>query len=66
MPRQPAPTDVSLPMLAAAPWLLGMAAFSECLTLFAWHPHRPAQLAATHDLPVPEPLEAAEMPELFA
>lgn len=58
--------DLALPMLAAAPWLLGMAAFSECLTLFAWHPRRGAMASATHDLPVPEPLDASDMPELFA
>jgi len=66
MSRQPAHTELSLPMLAAAPWLLGMAAFNECMTLFAWHPHQPARPAANHDLPVPEPLEEADMPELFA
>lgn len=66
MTRPQSEPGLTLPLLAAAPWLLGMAAFGECMTLFAHHARRPARTPATHDLNVPEPLERAEMPELFA
>ena len=66
MARMHDDTLFNLPMLAVAPWLLGMTAFSERMALFAWHPRHPSRPAPTHDLPLPDALESAEMPELFA